>query len=256
MTQLETTELGTLEEPVPIPSLPFAQTIDVSGRTARPNEPSPCLPSAASVWYALPRVASAPSSSTWRAAPHPTPSCGSIGRDPRQGGHVPRLREPVWNARLALEVAVAADESCSPRSARRSRARAARRARRAARSTPAVRPRAWHRTPARPSRCCSASVVQPLRLHRTSPEDDQRTVSGAVTVRRWPGRGVRVGPGGSDMRKWDDRADAIVLGGALAAASVLLPGTGMANATEKRRSTTVAGPVLIRPTSSRGRWAT
>jgi len=49
MTQLETTELGTLEEPVPIPSLPFAQTIDVSGRTARPDEPSPCLPSAASV---------------------------------------------------------------------------------------------------------------------------------------------------------------------------------------------------------------
>ena len=54
MTQLETPELGTLEVPIPIPSLPFAQTIDVSGRTARPDEPSPCLPSAASVWYALP----------------------------------------------------------------------------------------------------------------------------------------------------------------------------------------------------------
>ena len=40
MTQLETTQLGTLEEPVPIPSLPFAQTIDLSERGARPGEPS------------------------------------------------------------------------------------------------------------------------------------------------------------------------------------------------------------------------
>ena len=53
MTQLETTQLGTLEEPVPIPNLPFAQTIDLAGRTARPGEPSPCLPSATSVWYSL-----------------------------------------------------------------------------------------------------------------------------------------------------------------------------------------------------------
>src|SRR4029079_12257052 len=49
----ETTALGTLAEPVPIPSLPFAQTIDVSVRTARAGEPSPCLPSATSVWYSV-----------------------------------------------------------------------------------------------------------------------------------------------------------------------------------------------------------
>ena len=38
---------------MPITSLPFAQTIDVSERGVRPDEPSPCLPTATSVWYVL-----------------------------------------------------------------------------------------------------------------------------------------------------------------------------------------------------------
>lgn len=112
MTQLETTQPGTLEDPVPIPSLPFAQTVDVSGRTARPDEPSPCLPSASSVWYALPhgisgRLAVDLAGSTpldpvvrvYRMAPQ------SLGKPTFLG-----CASPVWNARLALEVPVAEDD--------------------------------------------------------------------------------------------------------------------------------------------------
>lgn len=107
MTQLETTQPGTLEEPVPIPSLPFAQTIDVSGRSARPDEPSPCLPSATSVWYALRPVA------TGRLVVDLT---GSTPLDPvvrayrvplsRGGPTFLGCAGPLWNAQLALEVAV------------------------------------------------------------------------------------------------------------------------------------------------------
>lgn len=109
MTQLETTELGTLEEPVPIPSLPFAQTIDVSERAARQSEPSPCLPSATSVWYsARPGIAGRlvvdlagstqldPVVRVYRSA---SPSRG----EPTFLG----CASPVWNAQLALDVPVA-----------------------------------------------------------------------------------------------------------------------------------------------------
>jgi hypothetical protein len=112
MTQLERTELGTLEVPIPIPSLPFAQTIDVSGRTVRPSEPSPCLPSAASVWYALrPGFAGALVVDLAGSTP-PDPVVrlyrvtGSTTGWPRFLG----CASPVWNARLALEVPVAADD--------------------------------------------------------------------------------------------------------------------------------------------------
>lgn len=109
MTQLETTELGTLGEPVPIPSLPFAQTIDVSERTARPDEPSPCLPSATSVWYSI-----GPGS----AGRLVVDLAGSTPLDPvarvyRSAAHSPSeptflgCASPVWNAQLALEVPVA-----------------------------------------------------------------------------------------------------------------------------------------------------
>lgn len=108
MTQLETTELGTLEEPVPIPSLPFAQTIDVSQRSSRPGEPSPCLPSATSVWYAvhpagLGRLVVDLTGSTpldpvvraYRSTPPPRGEPTFLG-----------CASPVWNAQLALEVPV------------------------------------------------------------------------------------------------------------------------------------------------------
>ena len=109
MTQLETTQPGTLEEPVPIPSLPFAQTIDVSKRNSLPGEPSPCLPSATSVWYALrPGIAGRlvvdltgstpldPVVRLYRTAPRPRGEPIFLG-----------CASPVWNAQLVLDVPVA-----------------------------------------------------------------------------------------------------------------------------------------------------
>jgi hypothetical protein len=109
MTQLETTQLGTLEEPVPIPSLPFAQTIDVADRTTRPHEPSECLPTATAVWYRL---------TPWRAGSLVLDLTGSTPLDPvvrlyrRPDGsstslHFLGCSSPVWNAQLSLEVPVA-----------------------------------------------------------------------------------------------------------------------------------------------------
>ena len=109
MTQLETTELGTLGEPVPIPSLPFAQTIDVSARTARADEPSPCLPSATSVWYSVrpgnasrlvvDLTGSTPLDPVVRVYRSASPSPG----EPTFLG----CASPVWNAQLALDVPIA-----------------------------------------------------------------------------------------------------------------------------------------------------
>jgi len=53
MTRLEALQSGRLGDPVPMTSLPFAQTIDLSDAGSDPDEPSPCLPTARSVWYAL-----------------------------------------------------------------------------------------------------------------------------------------------------------------------------------------------------------
>ena len=52
MTRLEALQSGRLGDPVPMTSLPFAQTIDLSDAGSDPDEPSPCLPTARSVWYA------------------------------------------------------------------------------------------------------------------------------------------------------------------------------------------------------------
>ena len=109
MTQLERTELGTLEVPVPIPSLPFAQTIDVSARTARADEPSPCLPSATSVWYSV---------RPGNASRLVVDLTGSTPLDPvvrayRSASLSPGeptflgCASPVWNAQLALDVPIA-----------------------------------------------------------------------------------------------------------------------------------------------------
>lgn len=108
MTQLETTELGTLGEPVPIPSLPFAQTIDVSERTARPGEPSPCLPSATSVWYSV-RPGSASRLVVDLAGSTPLDPVVRVYRAPSLSRGEPTFlgcSSPVWNAQLALEVPI------------------------------------------------------------------------------------------------------------------------------------------------------
>jgi hypothetical protein len=109
MTQLETTVLGTLEEPVPIPSLPFAQTIEVSERTSRPYEPSPCLPSATSVWYSL-RPAQPGRLVVDLAGSTPLDPVVRVYRAAPQGHGEPTFlgcASPLWNAQLALDVRVA-----------------------------------------------------------------------------------------------------------------------------------------------------
>lgn len=109
MTQLETTELGTLGEPVPIPSLPFAQTIDISERPARPGEPSPCLPSATSVWYSI-RAGSAGRLVVDLAGSTPLDPVVRVYRATSLSLGEPTFlgcASPVWNAQLALEVPIA-----------------------------------------------------------------------------------------------------------------------------------------------------
>jgi hypothetical protein len=112
MTHLEATQSGRLDDTVPRTSFPFADTIDVSGMSVAPDEPSPCLPTAASVWYELrPR--------------HPgrlfVDLAGSTPLDPvvrlyRRTGHSSSLTfigcaSPVWNAQLSLEVPVGQGEA-------------------------------------------------------------------------------------------------------------------------------------------------
>ena len=109
MTQLETTELGTLGEPVPIPSLPFAQTIDVSERTARADEPSPCLPSATSVWYSV-RPGSAGRLVVDLTGSTPLDPVVRVYRSASLSPGEPTFlgcASPVWNAQLALDVPIA-----------------------------------------------------------------------------------------------------------------------------------------------------
>jgi len=108
MTQLETTDLGTIGEPVPIPSLPFAQTIDVSKRTARPGEPSPCLPSATSVWYSV-RPGSAGRLVVDLAGSTPLDPVVRVYRSASLSGGEPTFlgcASPMWNAQLVLDVPV------------------------------------------------------------------------------------------------------------------------------------------------------
>lgn len=112
MTQLETTELGTLGEPVPIPSLPFAQTIDISERPARPGEPSPCLPSATSVWYSI-RAGSAGRLVVDLAGSTPLDPVVRVYRSAPRSRAEPTFlgcASPVWNAQLTLDVSVAEDD--------------------------------------------------------------------------------------------------------------------------------------------------
>ena len=109
MTHLETTQLGTLGEPVPIPSLPFAQTIDVSERTARPGEPSPCLPSATSVWYSV-RPGSAGRLVVDLSGSTPLDPVVRVYRSTSLARGEPTFlgcSSPVWNAQLVLEVPIA-----------------------------------------------------------------------------------------------------------------------------------------------------
>jgi hypothetical protein len=113
MTQIETTQRGTPEEPVPIASLPFAQTLDVSGRAAVPDEPSPCLPTATSVWYVV-RPGSGGTLVVDLAGSTPLDPLVRVYRVGNDGVGPPIFAgcaSPVWNAQLSLDVPVSEEET-------------------------------------------------------------------------------------------------------------------------------------------------
>jgi len=108
MTRLEALQSGRLEDPVPMTSFPFAHTIDLADAGCDPEEPSPCLPTARSVWYALRPPT---------AGRLVVDLAGSTPLDPvvrlyRQIGINPAASiflgcaSPLWNAQLSLEVLV------------------------------------------------------------------------------------------------------------------------------------------------------
>ena len=111
MTRLDASTLGRLQEPLPVTTFPYVDSIEVEDATFDPDEPSPCLPTAVSVWYEL-----APA----RSGRLVLDLAGSTPLDPlvriyRQDGARPLVflgcASPVWNAQLSLEVAVSEGES-------------------------------------------------------------------------------------------------------------------------------------------------
>ncbi len=111
MTRLDARTLGRLQEPLPVTTFPYVDSIEVEDATFDPDEPSPCLPTAVSVWYAL-----APA----RSGRLVLDLAGSTPLDPlvrlyRHDGARPLIflgcASPVWNAQLSLEVFVSGGES-------------------------------------------------------------------------------------------------------------------------------------------------
>lgn len=111
MTRLAPSQDGRVDDPIPISSFPFADTIDVSATHSGPDEPSPCLPSATSTWYAL---------QLDRTARLIVDLAGSTPLDPVVRLYRPKAdgsltfvgcASPVWNAQLSLEVSVAEGET-------------------------------------------------------------------------------------------------------------------------------------------------
>ena len=109
MTRLDESTLGRLADPLPVTTFPYVDTIDVEDATFDPDEPSPCLPTAVSVWYAV-----APTQSGRLVLD----LAGSTPLDPlvrlyRRLGNHPLVflgcASPMWNAQLSLELPV--DES-------------------------------------------------------------------------------------------------------------------------------------------------
>lgn len=112
MTRRARTATGRLHDPVPVPTLPFADTVEVADARSDPDEPAPCLPSVTSVWYAL--HADRPGTLLVDLA-------GSTPLDPvlrlyrrSRFADVPTFvgcASPVWNAQLSLEVPVREGET-------------------------------------------------------------------------------------------------------------------------------------------------
>ncbi len=110
---LEEKASGRLARPLAVTSFPFVATIDVEEASTAPDEPSPCLPTARSVWYAL---------RPGRGGRVVVDLAGSTPLDPvvrlyRQVGSHPATlvflgcASPVWNAQSSIEASVGRDET-------------------------------------------------------------------------------------------------------------------------------------------------
>jgi hypothetical protein len=113
MTQLVEPARGRLDNPLPIVGFPFVDTIDVDDARLGGDEPSPCLPTARSVWFRI----------------HPPHTGklvidlgGSTPLDPlvrlyRHNGSTARTlvflgcASPAWNGNLVLEAEIRAGET-------------------------------------------------------------------------------------------------------------------------------------------------
>ena len=105
MTRLQALQSGRLDDPVPMTSFPFAHTIDLSDTTSGDDEPSPCLPTARSVWFAL----HPPSAGTLVVDLAGSTPLAPVVRLYRQTGGHPAANvflgcaSPLWNAQLSLQ---------------------------------------------------------------------------------------------------------------------------------------------------------
>ena len=113
MTRLVHPALGRLGKPLPIESFPFVGALEIAEATLDPDEPSPCLPTAASCWLEL---------RPDRAGTLLVDVTGSTPLDPlvrlyrRVGNGSGGLvflgcASPVWNGNLVLEADVRAGET-------------------------------------------------------------------------------------------------------------------------------------------------
>ena len=113
MTRTETPPAGRLVSPVRVSSFPFVTTLEVESLTSDPGEPSPCLASATSAWFAL---------RPGRGGRVVVDLAGSTPLDPvarlyRQVASHPAslvfvgCASPVWNAQSSLETTVGRDET-------------------------------------------------------------------------------------------------------------------------------------------------
>lgn len=108
MTELGQPAEARLDAPCRIQGLPFAETIDVAAAGADAAEPSPCLPTATSVWYQIrPEHAGMLAIDLGGSTP-----LDAVVRLYRPARATPGALEfvgcasPVWNGQLSLEVPV------------------------------------------------------------------------------------------------------------------------------------------------------
>jgi hypothetical protein len=104
---------GRLAQPIIVTTFPFVTTIEVEDASARPEEPSPCLPTAAALFFEL-RPASRGRVMVDLAGSTPVDPLVRLYR--RMGAHPAPLvflgcASPVWNAQLALVVDVEAGDT-------------------------------------------------------------------------------------------------------------------------------------------------